>query len=129
MTVTAEPSPHCMQDKLYQSSIIIHKADHGSYLVQVIGGQYRCACDHICEHHLDAIKPGTSTTADVAPATPESLMQAPPAKPPVAPAAPVAPAIPQQAALAATANTPHKPPPAMCTPQRQQMPSTRGTPK
>ena len=106
---------------------VICKADHGPYLVQVLGGgQYRCAHDHIHEHHPDAVKPGTSTTADVAPATPESLLQAPPAKPP---AAPVASATPQQAASTATANTPHKPPPAVCTPQQQQMPSTGGVSK
>ena len=93
---------------------VIRKADHGSYLVQVIGGgQYRSAHDHICKHQPDAVKPGTSTMADVAPATPESLLQTPPA----APAAPVAPATPQQVVSAATANTPHKPPPAMRTPQ------------
>ena len=56
---------------LWLPAKVICKADHGSYLVQVIGGgQYRCAHDHIHEHHLDAVKPGTSTTADVAPATP-----------------------------------------------------------
>ena len=108
-------------------SQLICKADHGSYLIQVIGGgQNRCACDHIHEHHPDAVKPGTSTTADVAPPTPESLQQAPPAKPPAAPATP---ATQQQAASAAITNTPHKPPPAMHTPQQQQMPSTGGTPK
>ena len=103
---------------LWLPAKVIHKADHGSYLVQVIGGeQYRHACDHIHEHHPDAVKHGTSTTADVAPATPESLLQVPSAKPPAAPAAPVAPATPQQAASTATTNTPRKPPPAMRTPQ------------
>ena len=111
---------------LWLPAKIIWRAEHGSYLVQVIGeGQYRHACDHIHERHPDAVKPGTSSTIDVAPATLESLLQAPPAKPP---AAPVAPATPQQAASAATANTPCEPPPAMCTPQQQQMPSTGGTP-
>ena len=98
-------------------------------LYRLGGGQYRCAHDHICEHHLVAVKHGTSTTADVAPAIPKSLLQAPPAKPPAAHAGPVAPATPQQAASAATTNTPCKPPPAVHTPQRQQMPSTGGTPK
>ena len=103
---------------LWLPAKVIHKADHGSYLVQVIGGgQYRHACDHICERHPDAVIPGTSTIADVAPATPESLLQALPAKPPAAPAAPVASATPQQAASAATTNTPCKPPPAVCIPQ------------
>ena len=56
---------------LWLPAKVIHKADHGSYLVQVIGGgQYRCACDYIRECHQDAVKPGTSTIADVAPATP-----------------------------------------------------------
>ena len=139
MTITAEPSPHCMQGKLsvlnndkslWLPAKIIWKAEDGSYLVQVTdGGQYRHAHDHICECRPDAVKPGTSTTADVAQATPESLLQAPPAKPPAAPAATVALATPQQAASAATANTPCKPPPAVNKPQQQQMPSTGGTPK
>ena len=91
---------------LWLPAKIIQKAEHGSYLVQVIGGgQYRCACDHIHECHPDTVKPGTSTTVDVAPATPAT------------PAAPVAPATPQQAASAATVNTLHKPPPVVCTPQ------------
>ena len=103
---------------LWLPAKVICKADHGSYLVQVIGGgQYRHACDHICECHLDAVKPGTSTTADVAPATPESLLQVSSAKPPAVPAAPVAPATPQQAAPAAATNTPCKPPTAVRTPQ------------
>ena len=103
---------------LWLPAEVIRKADHGSYLVQVIGGgQYRCACDHIREHGMDAVKPGTSTTADVALATPKSLLQVPPVKPPAAPAAPVTPATPKQTAPTATTNTPCKTPPAMCTPQ------------
>ena len=50
---------------------VIHQTAHGSYLVQVVGGgQYRCARDHICEHHPDAVKDDTSTSSVVAPATP-----------------------------------------------------------
>ena len=46
---------------------IIHKSNHGSYLVHVIGGgQYRHACDHISECHPDAVKPDTSNIGDVA---------------------------------------------------------------
>ena len=116
---------------LWLPAKVICKADQGFYLVQVIGGgQYRCASDHIHEHHPDAVKPGTSITTDVAPATPEPLPALPVAKPPAAHAVPVVPATPpQQAACAATTNTPHKPPPAMPTPQQQQMPSTGCTPK
>ena len=54
---------------LWLPSTIICKANNGSYLVQVIGGgQYRCDCDHIWEHHLDAVKPDTSNISNVAPA-------------------------------------------------------------
>ena len=61
---------------LWLPAKVIHKANHGLYLVQVIGGgQYRSAHDHIRECHPDAVKAGTSTTADVAPATPESLLR------------------------------------------------------
>ena len=113
---------------LWLPAKVIYQAAHGSYIVQVIGGgQYRCACDHICECHPDAVKDDTSSTPDVASATPESLLQASSAKPSAAHATPVAPATPQQAVLAA--NTPCKPPSAMHTPQQKQMPSTGGTPK
>ena len=83
-----------------------------TYLVQVKGGgQYRCACDHIHEHHPDAVKHDTSTTPVVAPATPEALPALPAKSPPAIPAAPVAPATPLQlAAPAATTNTPCKSP-------------------
>ena len=60
---------------LWLPAKVICKADCGSYLVQVIGGgQYRCACDHIHECHPDAVKLGTSTTADVAPSAKPWLM-------------------------------------------------------
>lgn len=36
---------------------VIHEANHGSYFIQISEGQYRCAHDHICEHHLDTVKP------------------------------------------------------------------------
>ena len=59
---------------LWLPAKVICQATHGSYRVQVIGGgQYRCARDHICEHHPDAVKSDTSTTPVVAPATPEAL--------------------------------------------------------
>ena len=55
---------------LWLPAKVIHQATHSSYLVQVVGGrQYRCACDHICEHHPDAVKDDTFTTPVVAPAT------------------------------------------------------------
>ena len=101
---------------LWLPAKVIRKTDHGIYLVQVIGGgQYRLAHDHICEHHVDAVRHGTSTTANVAPATPEALPALFAASQPAAPAASVAPTTLQQAA--ATTNTPRKPPPAMHTPQ------------
>ena len=56
---------------LWLPATVIHAVDHGSYIVQVIGGgQYRCACDHIHECHPDAIKPDKHVTTSVAPATP-----------------------------------------------------------
>ena len=37
---------------LWLPAKVICQVGHGSYLVQVIGGgQYRHACDHICEYH------------------------------------------------------------------------------
>ena len=74
---------------LWLPATVICQAKHGSFMVQVIGGgQYRRACDHIHEHHPDAIKPDRSTIADVAPATPECSPGMPPVRP--APATPVA---------------------------------------
>ena len=113
---------------LWLPAKVIHQAAHGSYLVQVIGGgQYRHTHDHIRECHPDAVKDDTSTSPDVAPATPEALPVLFAASPPAAPAAPVAPATPPQpAAPTATTNTPCKSP---AVPSRPQMPSTGGTPK
>ena len=38
---------------LWLPTTVINHAKHGSSLVQVIGGgQYRCSCDHICEHQM-----------------------------------------------------------------------------
>ena len=143
MTVTADPSPHCMQGKQYLSLMMPEhfgyqlqscQAAHGSYLVQVVGGQYRRACDHIRECHPDAVKPDMPDSTNVAPATPESSPGMFPVRPaPAAPAtAPVAQATanPTVAApAAATTSTPSKSPPVVHTPQRPQMPSTGGTPK
>ena len=97
---------------LWLPAKVIRQAAHGSYLVQVIGGgQYRRARGHIREHHPDAVKDDTSTSPDVAPATPEALPALFAASPPAAPAAPVAPTTPPQpAAPAATTNTPRKSP-------------------
>ena len=81
---------------LWLPATVIRAADHGSYLVQVIsGGQYRCACDHICKCHPDAIKPDKHITTSVAPATPTHL----PATQAVQPAPCVASATPQPAAI------------------------------
>ena len=97
---------------LWLPAKVICQADHGSYLVQVIGGgQYRHACYHIHEHHPDAVKDDASTSPVVAPATPEALPVLFAASPPATPAAPVGPATPPQpAAPAATTNTPWKSP-------------------
>ena len=130
MTVTANPSPCCMQGK---PATVIQQAAHGSYLVQVVGGgQYRCTCDHIHDHHPDAVKPDTSSTTDVAPATPECSPGLHPVRlvPASSAAAPVAQATtnPTVAApAAATANTPRKSSPVVHIPQQPQMPSTGST--
>ena len=53
---------------------VIRQADHGSYLVEVIGrGRYRWARDHICEQHPEAepMRKDTSSPGNVAPTTPE----------------------------------------------------------
>ena len=95
---------------------IISKANNGSYLVQVIGtGQYRCACDHIWEHHLDAVKPepDTSNIGDVAPAASTSAPAIPAVRPPTA----IAPTRPTPAAPAVILQTPCKALPAVCSPQ------------
>ena len=97
---------------LWLPATVIHAADHGSYIVQVIGsGQYQCARDHIHEHHPDAIKPHEHVTTNVAPATPTH----PPATQVVQPAPCVAPApaTPQPAAIPHTpwkTTTVHTPP-------------------
>ena len=81
---------------LWLPATVIHSADHGSYLIKVIGGgQYQHACDHICECHPDAIKPDKHVTTSVAPATPTHL----PATQAVQPAPCIAPATPQPAAI------------------------------
>ena len=107
---------------LWLPAKVICQATHGSYLVQVIGeGQYRHARDHLCEHHPDSVKPDTSTTPVVAPATPEALPALFAASSLVAPAAPAIP--PQPAAPAATTNTQCKSP---AVPLQLKMPSTGG---
>ena len=52
---------------LWLPATVVQAADHGSYIVKVVGGdEYRRARDHICEHHPDAVKPDTSTKVEVA---------------------------------------------------------------
>ena len=83
---------------------IICTADHGLYIVQVIGsGQYQCAHDHIHECHPDAIRPDKHITTNVAPATSTH----PTATQAMQPAPHVAPATPQPAATAPTPAVPH----------------------
>ena len=81
--------------------------------VQVIGGgQYRCASDHIQEHHPDAVQPDTSNIGDVAPAASTSA----PATQIVRLSMAVAPTTPIPAAPEATLQTPHKAAPAIHSP-------------
>ena len=103
---------------LWLPATIICKAYNGSYLVQVIGGgQYRCAHDHIQECYPDAVKPDTSNICDVAPVASASAPSTQAVRLPTA----VAPTTPTPAA---TLQTPHKPLPAVSSPQQTQMPSS-----
>ena len=62
---------------LWLPATIIRQADHGSYLLKVVGGgTYRRARDHIRERHPDAVKKQNpteenSSPGNVAPAMPE----------------------------------------------------------
>ena len=52
---------------LWLPATVVRAADHGSYIVKVVGGaEYRRARDHIHERHPDAVKPDTSTKVQVA---------------------------------------------------------------
>ena len=52
---------------LWLPATVVWAANHGSYIVKVIGeAEYRQAWDHIWEHHPDAIKPDTHTKVEVA---------------------------------------------------------------
>ena len=45
---------------LWLPATVVHAANHGSYIVKIIGGaEYRWARDHIHERHPDAVKPDT----------------------------------------------------------------------
>ena len=92
---------------LWLPATVVCAADHGSYIVKVVGGaEYRRARDHIREHHPDAVKPDTPTKVEVAgqpvttPSTSEAVQQTSAQRAPTAPAAQpsVAPATPKQAA-------------------------------
>ena len=101
----------CSQARcLWPPATIICAADHGLYIVQVIGsGQYQHAGDHICEHHPDTVKPDKHITTNVAPTTPIH----PPATQAVQPAPCVVPTTPQPAAIPHTlwkTPTVHTPP-------------------
>ena len=96
---------------LWLPATIICKANHGSYLVQVMGGgQYRHAHDHIQECQPDAVKPDTSNIGNVVPGASTSAPATQAVRLPTA----VAPATPTPAA---TLQTPHKAPPVVCSPQ------------
>ena len=89
---------------LWLPATIVCAADHGSYIIKVIGGaEYRRARDHIHERHPDAVKPDTHPKVEVAgqpvttPSTSEAVqLQQAPTAPAVQP--PVTPATPKQAA-------------------------------
>ena len=74
---------------IWLPATVVHAADHGSYIVQVISsGQHGCTCDHIHKHHTGAIKPDVHTTIDIASATlPAPVTKAVhiPSPPPAAP--------------------------------------------
>ena len=98
---------------LWLPATIICKVNNGFYLVEIIGGgQYKHACDHIQEHHLDAVKTDTSDIGNV---TPAASTSAPPTQAVRLPTA-VAPTTPTTAAPAATLQTPCKAQPAVCSP-------------
>ena len=108
---------------LWLPATIIHKANNGSYLVQIIGsGQYRHAHDHIWECHPDAVKPDTSNIGDVAPAASTSACATQVLGLPTA----VATTTPTPVAPAATLQTPCKGLPAVHLPQWTQTPFTGG---
>ena len=100
---------------LWLPATVVCAADHGSYIVKVIGGaEYRRARDHIRECHPDAVKPDTHPKVEVAgqpittPSTSEAVQpQQAPTAPTVQP--PVVPATPKQAAARSpTAATPNQ---------------------
>ena len=89
---------------------VIRQADHGSYLVEVIGGgRYRRARDHICERHPEAepMRKDSCSPGNVAPATPE-WPGAPPVQKPLtvqkSPPVPKSPPV-QKAPVAPTTTT------------------------
>ena len=89
---------------LWLPATVVRAANHGSYIVKVIGGaEYRQARDHIRERHPDAVKPDTHSKVEVAgqpittPSTSEAVqLQQTPTTPAVQPS--VAPTTPKQAA-------------------------------
>ena len=89
---------------LWLPATIVRAADHGSYIIKVIGGaEYRRARDHIHERHPDVVKPDTHPKVEVAgqpittPSTSEAVqLQQAPTAPAVQPS--VAPATTKQAA-------------------------------
>ena len=120
---------------LWLPATIIRQADHGSYLIKVVGGgTYRRARDHIRERQPDAMKKQdptqeNSSPGNVAPATPE-WPGAPPAhsQPAVMSTAPVAPAtVPLPAVPTAKTSTPRKA--AARTPVHPTAPSTGVAPQ
>ena len=104
---------------LWLPATVVCAADHGSYIIKVIGGaEYRQAQDHIHEHHPDAVKPDMHTKVEVAgqpittPSTSEAVqLHQTPTAPAVQPS--VAPTTAKQAAaqsLAAATRTQWKTP-------------------
>ena len=111
---------------LWLPATVIRQAEHGSYLVEVIGGgKYHRAHDHIRERHPEVTrKADDASPSNIAPAMPE-WPGAPPAHslPAVPTTAPVVSATdPLPIAPTAKTSTPHKV--AVCTPVQSPAPST-----
>ena len=88
---------------LWLPATVVRTADHGSYIVKVIGGaEYRRTQEHIHECHPDAVKPDMHPKVEVAgqpvttPSTSAVQLQQAPTAPAVQPS--VAPTTPKQAA-------------------------------
>ena len=68
LTMTVQSVSIINNDRtLWLPATVVHAANHGSYIVKVIGRvECRWAWDHICECHPDAVKPDMHTKFEVA---------------------------------------------------------------